>query len=228
MPDEYAKIVKWTALNSVRGMKATVTLPSPASSTRVGGDGSGFINYYLGMSLPDGNGGEFSYECGLSTNSYYSSHNQWHWFSNTTDGDGFKGGEWGEFHAGDTIDIMLELNGTKLSYSVNGKPKRTFSKSFTGNLSNGRVILAACHANYKGRTIPNPLPVWDVTHNQVTASNIQYKNVNNSWIPLNSSNSTPPNSTIKWPVGRVHYGTPQDYNISVQPGSSLMYASLKK
>ncbi|APB71357.1 hypothetical protein PPYC1_13740 [Paenibacillus polymyxa] len=65
-----------------------------------------------------------------------------------------------------------------------------------------------------------------VTHNQVTVSNIQYKNVNNSWISLNSSNSTSPSSTIKWPVGRAHYGTPQDYSISVQPGSSLMYASL--
>ncbi|URJ47332.1 hypothetical protein MF628_001957 [Paenibacillus polymyxa] len=223
MADEYAKLLRWTALNSVRGMKATVTLPSPASSTRCGGPGNGFINYYLGMSF-----GKLSYECGISTAPGQADKDKWHWFSNTNDGEGFIGGTWGEFHAGSTIDIMLELNGTKLTYSVNGQPKRTYSKSFTGNLSEGRVVIAACHADYKGQTIPNPLPTWDVAHNQVTVSNIQYKNVNNSWISFNSSNSTPPSSTTKWPEGRAHHGTPQDYSLSVQPGSSLMYASLKK
>lgn len=227
MPDEYAKIIKWTALNSVRGMKATVTLPSPASNTRVGGDGSGFINFYLGMSLPTGSG-ELSYECGLSTSSGHASRNEWHWFTNTSDGEGSIGGDWEQFHADDTINIMLELNGSQLSYSVNEQRVRTFSKSFSGNLSNGRFIIAACHADYRNKTIPNPLPAWDVTHNQVTVSNLQYKNVNNRWISLNSSNSTPPNGTIKWPEGTAHQGTPQNYSLSVQPWSSLMYASLKK
>ncbi|WP_257127136.1 hypothetical protein [Paenibacillus polymyxa] len=227
MPDEYAKIVKWTALNSVRGMKATVTLPSPASTTRVGGDGSGFINYYLGMSLPVGDH-ELSYECGLSTNSQNSINNSWHWFANTSDGSGAKTGDWGQFRAGSTADIMLDLNAGQLSFYVNGQRVRTFSKSMPASLSNGRFIIAACHADYRNRTIPNPLPAWDVTHNQVTVSNLQYKNVNNSWISLNSSNSTPPSGTIKWPEGRSHQGTPQDYSLSVQPGSSLMYASLKK
>lgn len=204
---EYAKIIRWKPQQTVYGIRMNVTLPTAA---RIGGrNGNGFFNFYLGGS---------DVEAGLSSSVTQVNLNNWHWFCNSKNpGTGdyvYKGG--------DTHTIELSMSGKQVNFKVDGTVKRT-TDSENNNLTNPRMIIAACDQDYNA-TPPKPLDPWNTTMNQVICSNIEYRNASGNWVTF----STQPDATDTFPAlsGYPHVGTPQDFVRVVSSGKII--ASLKK
>ncbi|MEK5586628.1 hypothetical protein MKZ21_30685 [Paenibacillus sp. FSL P2-0536] len=229
---EYSKILRWNVTGASRGMQATITLPS-ADSVQISRYG-GFVTAYVAIKF-----GGYSYECGLSTDINHYKLNQWHWTSATSDDEPSRlDGDWGQFHSGDTVNLKLTIDDVvqngykfkKLRFYVNSNLVRTFVRDFasTDNFNEARLIIAANHETYESEAqVPNPLPAWGVVHNQIVASGLMHKNTSNTWVAVNSSNSTPPSATEKNPSNRQHQGVPLNYTMTVLPASSMIYAALK-
>jgi hypothetical protein len=141
---------------------------------------------------------------------YYDTKNNYafHWFanykSNNKNENEQYGGRWDKIKGGDEVEIELSLvshiPGRDVPcFQINyldkdgnnvGTEKKFFYNDPHGlsepfHLDNARIIVAAA---VSGTAHGFPLPEWDVMHDQVHFSNIQYKDVNNKWIKLNNTN----------------------------------------
>lgn len=176
---EYAKFVRLyapTSSGAGRGYQARIKLPS---SKTLGGDYD-YINYYVGM------GG---YECGISTSRRpefkdpVTGAYKWRWFANNSIGDKKDEGavEWSD---GSTITIKLTLDDktNKATFYINDEttPRYTATQVYTGTLTNCRLVLGAAQASGTA----TPLSAWRVWQNNVTASNLYYKNSGKTWVSV--------------------------------------------
>ena len=177
---EYAKFVRLyapTTNGAGRGMQAQFKLPSTKSLV-----GSyDYINFYCGI------GG---YEIGISTSikplflsgGVY----KWHWFVNTSNGDTTVLDQPVQFVEGDTITVKILLDATtnKLNFFLNGSttPVYVGSQVYTGTLDNCRIVMGAGQAS---GTVA-PLTAWRIFHDNVTVSNIYYRNASNTWVAMTS------------------------------------------
>jgi hypothetical protein len=235
---EYAKVLRWYAPSSgVTGMRTTITLPTKYNSTdsvvMKGRKGNGFVNFYIAA---DGAGHHV--ECGLSIN-YENRQGNWHYFW-TDGGSGTAGGGDWVIAPGSTVPIEVSINSSKtaIDFKVNGVTAKSFTGTFSdpATLSNVRLVIASCDQNFvkleNGKVVPDivpvPLPDWTLLHNQVTCSNIQYRNTSNTWVTCTSTNSSPPTEELHWPIpsaSHPHQGEP--FNFIKQISSGQLIASLK-
>lgn len=217
MPDvEYAKYVKLPVTSSAKGFKTDLLLPSSKTTP----SGANFINFYVGL------GG---YECGISTRG---SESGWHWFVNSNYGDDESGTE-GEFSNSESVNISLQIlqySGTiyRMKFYVNGVHKFSGTENLTSSTSytDGRIIIASLENVYS--YIPDPLPDFNVRHNQVKTYNTKYKNTAGNWVNVNSGNCTP--DIFHNPTG-VTTPSPVDYTGNAASFGSasggIYYASIK-
>ncbi|MCD1257929.1 hypothetical protein B5M42_003615 [Paenibacillus athensensis] len=211
MTTQYAKFAKIQVNSPGRGMQTSLTLPS---SYTIGSSG-GYIHFYVGLG---------DYECGISTDYGTSG---WRWFASSGAVTGTDaGGTVGEFAQRDTVNIKLTLDDTdnKAKFYVNGALKHTFSPSYTSSTAfdNCRLILGALTTTFS--TVPDPLPAWQVFHDQVTASGLMYKNANRAWLNIKAANATP--TVFHTPGSKTP--NPQNYSFdSSQLSSSRVYGSIQ-
>ncbi|WP_230202433.1 hypothetical protein [Paenibacillus ihumii] len=120
---------------------------------------------------------------------------------------------------GTTVPIELSLNGDhQLEYKVAGEVVKTFlaEEEPIDSLTNARLVVAACDQKFE--VVPDPLPEWTTRHDVVICDHFSYRDSCGKWIMMSSLNSSPPTSTIFWPTGYEHTGTPADYTTTLSAG----------
>jgi hypothetical protein len=210
---EYAKFVRLyapTADHVGRGMQAQFKLPSTKS---LGGEYD-YINFYCGI------GG---YEIGISTarkplflsNGVY----KWHWFVNTKIiGENPLMEQPVQFSDGDTVTIKILLDPTtnKLNFYLNGSSSPVYvgTKVYT-SLPDCRVVLGASQSS----GFNAPLAAWRIFHDNVTVSNIYYRNTADTWVPMASGEL----SAFHKPTQVSDANTPAPLNYLTSANGSHMY-----
>lgn len=208
---EYAKFVRLYAPTTNyegRGFQAKIKLPTTKSL----GGSDDYINYYVGI------GG---YECGVSTarrdkfKDPVTGNYRWHWFVNTSNNDKKVDDAPMEFDDGDTVTLKLYLddNSNKAVFLVNDVKKYEGSIVYT-KLNENRLVFGAYQAS--GTTLP--LTAWRVFQNNVTASNIYYKNTNKTWVPMTSGI---PSRFYKPDVSSANMPDPDNWTSSSLSGGIL-------
>lgn len=128
----------------------------------------------------------------------------------------------GFFNDGATVTIQLEKNAqNKVEFRVNGNLVRTFSNPLNNVTNSARLIIAS----YQGTGYLPPLDAWQLSHNQVRAYQMQYKNSSNNWVYFTNSNKV---TLDEWPVN-VPTPDGKKYNLDkTYIGNADIYASLNK
>ncbi|WP_342437968.1 hypothetical protein NSS79_01235 [Paenibacillus sp. FSL L8-0436] len=209
---EYAKFVRLYAPTEKargRGMQAQFKLPS----TKLLGGEYDYINFYCGI------GG---YEIGISTartplflsNGVY----KWHWFVNTSNDDHKVENQPVQFNDGDTVTIKILLDPTtnKLNFYLNGSSSPIYIGTQVYKfLPDCRIVLGASQSSgFKA-----PLAAWRVFHDNVTVSNIYYRNTADTWVSMASGTLT----AFHHPEGVSDANTPAPLNYLTSANGSHMY-----
>lgn len=206
MSYEYAKFVKVLATGtSNRGFQAKLTLPS--STTMLGG--SNYINFYCGVA---------GWECGISKPA---GQTNWHWFVNNANGETNPASQPFNYPNGSQVTIKLYLDDTtnKARFDVNGVNVFESQNTYSGS-NDARLIFGACQTTYT--TLPPTLPAWQISHTQVKAENMMFKNSSKTWVAVTGTNA----AASAFHTPSMTTPAPVDYTYTATLGSALITASI--